>query len=159
MTTVYRFFGVLVTGFSLVACSDVSDACYRNQAHPICQHVSHMTDTCCVYGVSLPVVPINGPFPTLVRNAAVGFGVIVQFDVPAGSPPFPTDHITVNVVGQGLMHYVGYNKCVVQPGLPGSPTRYAVFLCPLRAGSCNVEVELSFSDGTSKKVPYAFSIS
>lgn len=121
---------------------------------PPCQ-----TDCCCLYTVSGDPVPIGGPFPTLLRSVHVCGGVIVQIDVPFGAPPFPTDQIVViNTAGAGHMHYTGYNKKAVHPGLPGSPTRYSIFLCPEKLGKCTVQVTLFFSDGTSKMVPFEFEI-
>jgi hypothetical protein len=140
----------------LVLCGDPSYACRRRGpcGPPPCVPC----DDCCVYRASFPVVPIDGPFPTLVRGAALGSGLIVQFEVPFGSPPFPTDDIAVQMTGNGLMRYVGWNKRTVTPGLPGSPTLYSIFLCPVRIGDCHVAVRLSFSNGTSKTVPYAFHV-
>lgn len=146
---------LLASGLPTEACHKRATACCYPDYPPVwpCGH-GH----CWVYRVSEPVENVNGPFHTLVRGATVGHGVIVQFDVPSGAPPFPTDTIQVIQSGAGQMRYAGWNKQVVNPGLPGSPTRYSIFLCPVKAGDCLVEVGLAYSNNTMKSVPYKFDI-
>jgi len=150
---------VLVSGNPVEACRGRggSSSCCPTPCYPVwpCP-----PSTCCtVYRLSEPVEPIDGPYYPKHRPAQVCHGVIVQIDVPAGAPPFPTDLIQVTQsAGTGAMQYVGWNKHVVTPGLPGSPTRYSIFLCPTKAGDCHIDVGLAYSNNTMKSVPFKFTI-
>ncbi|MFO0967210.1 MAG: hypothetical protein U0793_16725 [Gemmataceae bacterium] len=146
-----------ILGISILAlCSlfaSEGDACRSRRS---CGWCSCCADCCCYY-VSYPIVNVNGPFPTLLREAAVGRGVAAQFDVHL-IPPFPVDKIEVHVKGKGHMSYHGWSKHVVNPCLLGSPTRYTIYLCPVTPGECHVDVNVYFDDGSTKTVPYAFLI-
>jgi hypothetical protein len=104
-------------------------------------------------------VNIDGPFPTLVRKAHVCSGEIVEIIATFGAPPQPTDTIVVTQLGNGEMRYTGYNICPVTPGLPGSPLRYSIFLCPVKAGDCEVFVDIYYTDTKAHRVPFRFAIS
>lgn len=145
---------------ALMACTVSTEArgCRRSSWSTVCSpSYCWPSDHCCSYHVSLPVVDFGGPYPTLVRDAVVGSGVIVQFNVHL-IPPFPTDKIEVTQKGKGVMRYAGWSKHVVNPCLLGSPTRYSIYLCPLSPGDCQVEVKVYLSDGTDKVVPFTFNI-
>jgi hypothetical protein len=149
-------FAVFLSVGSVLLGGAPADACHRRQASCWPCPPSHC---CWSYSVVGPVEPVNGPFHPVVRHARVCHGVIVQVDVHAGTPTHPTDLIQVTTSGAGRVEYVGWNKCVVHPGLPGGPVRYSIFLCPVTPGECTVNVGFAFSDNTMKNVPFMFQIS
>jgi|SRR5579875_688937 len=129
-------------------CSPCVSCCWI----PCCQ-------PCCVFHVSEPPVPIDGPFPKITRWVCVGEGVIAQFDVPSAIHPGPVDPPEVfQTGGEGRMLYYGWNKCVLYPGRPGGPIRYSIFLCGYRVGECDIEVWLKYTDGSIHKAKYRFHI-
>ncbi len=117
------------------------------------------TSCCIVYKESEPSVNINGPFPTLVRHGKVGCGIIVKIEVPTGTQIAPTDLISViKTSGSGEIKYEGYNKVYKNPGMPGSPIVYSIFLCPTTSGQISIDVGFVMSNNTIRNVPFAFDI-
>ncbi len=144
---------VLLTGFASPA------EAFGRRSSQGCVPVWCVCHPCCVYTVSEPVVKIDGPFPSIVRAAQVGHGVIVQVDVPTGLQVMPADVFNViATAGTGEMAYEGYNKALTNPGTPGAPIRYSFFLCPKKAGPVTIEIGIVMSDNTIKKVPFSFNI-
>jgi hypothetical protein len=129
---------------------------YPIHHHHHCCHPCH--SHCGVYRVSEPSVPLGGPFPVLLRGAKVGNGVIVQFTVPTGTAAQPTDEFNVVQTGGGEFEYIGYNKKLDHPGLPGGSTRYQIFLCPRKVGECSLDVQVKLTDGTTQSAKYGFKI-
>ena len=113
-----------------------------------------------VSAVSGSAVSIASPPPPGVRGARLDRGVIVQVDFPSGvASSRPTGEIhVVKTAGPGEMLYVGYNERVVAPGLPGSPIRYSVFLCPTKPGKVEVKVGFVLSDKVILNIPLSFEI-
>lgn len=112
----------------------------------------------CGFVVSEPAVPLGGPFPTSVRGAKVGHGIVVQVDVHSGVNPSPTDVFQVTSSGTGAFKYEGWYKTDLNPGLPGGTIRYSFLLCPTKAGDTTVDVDFVMSNKTIKTVPFKFHV-
>jgi len=140
-------------------CCSYQYCCSPCYCYQPCCYWPPCCEPCCIFRVSEPVEPIDGPFHPIIRRVRVGEGVIAQFDVPSGIYPYPIDDIrVVQIGGQGQMLYYGWNKHVVHPGLPGGPVRYSIYLCGYQVGDCVIEARLRYSDNSVHKADFHFRI-
>jgi hypothetical protein len=133
-----------------------ADACRtrRTVCYPCWDHTS-----CCIcYKNVGDPVEIKGPYWSAAEKVKVGHGVIVRVNVPSGIHPAPTDQFSVIFSGPGEVKYEGYNKVFLEPGKPGGTVQYSFFLCPTKAGKCDVKVGFIFSDNTIHNVPFSLDI-
>lgn len=111
-------------------------------------------------------VTVNGPFPTLLRMANVGDLIQLQISSVPGIGPGPRSVIVYSHCGcVAFVEAVTTGGAVYHPnpgetitGLVGT-TNYSVFVKAIRPGNDNLTVEVRMSDGTRRRVPFAFQIS
>jgi hypothetical protein len=108
-------------------------------------------------------VPLNGPFPALLRKAKVGDKIILQISYNS-RPVFP-EEATAKVGNRALsaveIMTTGNVLFLLNAGEKAEGKAGAHFAVLLRAnspGRCPVTVTCKMSDGSTKRVPFEFEI-
>lgn len=152
----------LTAGFCLLAATGSADAFGRRQAtncYTPCDYYPHYPcSPCVVYRVSPPPEPLYGPYTNQLRVVKLGNGVIVEITEPTGIEHKATGLIQVIQTGPGEVKYEGYNKRLSNPGMPGAPIIWSIFLCPTKAGKTDVKVGFVLSNNTMQNVELKFDI-
>lgn len=108
-------------------------------------------------------VPLNGPFPAVVRKATVDDRILLQVSY-ASRPVFP-QVVTAKVAHRGMSalevihsHSPLFLLKNGEQGTGVAGSHFAVLLKANSAGGCKVEIKCEMSDGSTKVVPFEFNI-
>jgi hypothetical protein len=146
---------VLAVGLLLIApLAGVADEA-GTSSDGACSSLGHLI-------ISEPAVGVHGPFPTLLRRAAVGDAILLQVEYPI-APPFPK---SVQVDHGRQFRCIGVfqtdGKIAVltsKPQQQGIGVGFiSVVVQAMNAGQGTVTAKVTLHDGTTKDVPFAFDI-
>jgi hypothetical protein len=113
--------------------------------------------------LSTPIVDINGPIPTLLREAKVGQLIQVQIRYPI-APPFPQSaevDLSTRAFSLVGVYNTGGQVAILtpKPQTGGLGVGYlSVFVKAINQGRGTITAQIKLSDGTVKSVPFEFEI-
>ncbi len=120
-------------------------------------------ETIAQLNVSQPSVFINGPIPTLMREAVVGDAILVQVSYPI-SPPFPKS-VKVGLSSRALRLVGVYRSAGEVAILTTEPVQgklgvgyLGILVQAMNSGTETITARITLSDNSVKEVPFTFGI-